>query len=51
MAGVAVDSWFTGFADTHGGIVYFSVYLGETEGAEVSSSKAQQIALQILSEL
>lgn len=51
MAGVAVDSWFTGFADTHGGIVYFSVYLGETEGAEVSSSKAKEIALQILSEL
>lgn len=51
MAGVVVDSWFTGFADTHGGIVYISVYLGETEGAEVSSSKAKEIALQILSEL
>ncbi|WP_373263570.1 penicillin-binding transpeptidase domain-containing protein [Hungatella hathewayi] len=50
MAGVAVDSWFTGFADTHNGIVYFSVYLGETEGAEVSSSRAKEIALQILSE-
>ena len=39
MAGVAVDSWFTGFADTHGGIVYFSVYLGGRGGVQLKGKR------------
>ena len=46
--GVVVDAWFTGFADIHGKRLYFCIYLGETEGADVSSTKAKEIAIQIL---
>ncbi len=48
--GIVVDSWFTGFADTDGTRIYFCVYLGETEGGDVSSAKAKEIALKILSD-
>ena len=47
--GVVVDAWFTGFADIAGKRVYFCVYLGETEGADVSSTKAKEIASEIIS--
>ena len=47
--GVVVDAWFTGFADIAGKRVYFCVYLGETEGADVSSTKAKEIAGEIIS--
>lgn len=49
-AGVVVDSWFTGFADGDGKRVYFCVYLGETQGAEVSSAKAREIAVRIVTD-
>lgn len=46
--GIVVDSWFTGVADTDGGRIYFCVYLGETDGADVSSAKAREIAVEIV---
>lgn len=45
---MAVDAWFTGFADVNGTRKYFCVYLGQTDGVEVSSTKAREIALTIL---
>lgn len=48
--GIVVDSWFTGFADTGGKRIYFCVYLGETDNADVSSARAREIALEIVSE-
>lgn len=49
--GVVVDAWFTGFADTTDERRYFCVYLGETDGEDVSSTKAKEIAIKILSDL
>ena len=46
--GIVVDSWFTGVADTDGRRIYFCVYLGETDGADVSSAKARKIAVEIV---
>lgn len=48
--GIVVDSWFTGFAECDSGNKYFCVYLGETQGAEVSSAKAREIAIKIITE-
>ena len=48
--GIVVDSWFTGFADSNGKRIYFCVYLGETEGKDVSSAKAREIAVEIVSD-
>ena len=45
---VAVDAWFTGFAETAEGKRYFCVYLGRTDGREVSSTLAREIAIRIL---
>lgn len=50
MQGVVVDAWFTGFADINGDRSYFCVWLGETEGKDVSSAKAREIAVKIVSE-
>lgn len=47
--GIVVDSWFTGFADAPEKRIYFCVYLGETNNAEVSSAKAREIAVNIVS--
>ncbi len=47
--GVVVDAWYTGFAESGDEKVYFCVYLGETEGQNVSSSKAREIAVKIVS--
>lgn len=47
--GIVVDSWFTGFADTPEKRIYFCVYLGETENKDVSSAKAREIAIEIVS--
>lgn len=47
--GVVVDAWFTGFAEAADKRISFCVYLGETENKEVSSVKAKEIALQIVS--
>lgn len=50
--GIVVDSWFTGFADTkENGRIYFSIYLGETNNKNVSSTKAKEIAINIINEL
>lgn len=49
--GVTVDAWFTGFMDIDSERTYFCVYLGETDGADVSSTRAREIALRILSSL
>lgn len=48
--GITVDAWFTGFADTADGRVCFCVYLGETEGREVTSAGAREIALKLLAD-
>lgn len=46
---VVADSWFTGFAETPEKRIYFCVYLGETDNANVSSVKAREIAIEIVS--
>lgn len=48
--GIVVDSWFTGFADTVNKRIYFCVYLGETDDKTVSSAKAREIAIKIVTE-
>lgn len=48
LSGAVVDSWFTGFSDTGEEKIYFCVHLGETEGEEVSSTKAKEIAVRII---
>lgn len=48
--GIVVDSWYTGFADTADKRVYFCVYLGETDNKNVSSAKAREIAVKIVSD-
>lgn len=47
--GIVVDSWFTGFADTSGKRIYFCVHLDETDNKNVSSAKAKEIAVKIVS--
>ena len=47
--GITVDAWYTGFADV-GRRVYFSVYLGETAGQDVSSAAAREIAVSLISD-
>lgn len=48
--GVTVDSWYTGFAVTPDNVIYFCVYLGRTDGMEVSSARAREIAVQVVSD-
>lgn len=48
--GIVVDSWYTGFADNADQRIYFCVYLGETENKNVSSAKAREIAIKIVSD-
>lgn len=48
--GVVIDAWFTGFADIPGKQIYFCVYLGETDNRDVSSAKAREIAVEIVSD-
>ena len=48
--GIVVDAWFTGFAETPKGNIYFCVYLGQSDGMEVSSSIAKETAVQIVSD-
>lgn len=50
IQGIVADAWFTGFAENEGRNVYFCIYLGETDGKEVSSAKAREIAIKIVSE-
>lgn len=48
--GVVVDAWFTGFAESTEGNIYFCVHLGRTDGMNVSSSLAKEIAIQLVSD-
>ena len=48
--GIVVDSWFTGFAENGGKRISFCVYLGETDEKDVSSTKAREIAIEIVSD-
>lgn len=48
--GITVDAWFTGFAESENGNIYFCVRLGETEGMNVSSTLAKEIAIKIVSD-
>lgn len=48
--GIVVDAWFTGFAETEKGNIYFCIYLGETGSRNVSSTVAKEIAVQIVSD-
>ena len=48
--GIVVDAWFTGFAEGAKGKVYFCVRLGRTDGMDVSSPRAKEIAIQIVSD-
>lgn len=50
MDSIVVDAWFTGFAEGTGKRLYFCVYLGRTDGMNVSSSLAKEIAIQIVSD-
>ena len=48
--GMVVDAWFTGFAETAEGNLYFCVRLGRTDGMNVSSPLAKEIAIHIVSD-
>ncbi len=48
--GIVVDAWFTGFAESTTGEFYFCVRLGRTDGMNVSSSLAKEIAMNIVSD-
>lgn len=48
--GIAVDAWFTGFAERAEGKLYFCVYLGRTDNMDISSVRAREIAMQIVSD-
>lgn len=47
-AGITVDAWYTGFAETAGGNIYFCVYLGRTDDKNVTSAAAKDIAIRLL---
>lgn len=51
LAGIVEDAWFTGFAGEEGDLLYFCVYLGKTDGADVSSARAKDIALKLCSQI
>lgn len=48
--GIVVDAWYAGFAEGPKGNVYFCVHLGRSDKEEVSSAKAKEIAIQIVSD-
>lgn len=48
--GVVVDAWFTGFAEGLEGNIYFCVHLDRTDGMNVSSSLAKEIAIRLVSD-
>lgn len=48
--GIVVDAWFTGFAERAEGKIYFCVYLGRTDGMNVSSPLAKEITIQMVSD-
>lgn len=50
VGGIVADAWFVGFADGPGRRIYYCVYLGRTDGMDVSSTIAKEIAIRIVSE-
>lgn len=48
--GIVVDAWFTGFAESTAGNIYFCVRLGRTDGMDVSSTLAKEIAVKLVSD-
>ncbi len=50
--GIVVDAWFTGFAENPelGETIYFCVYLGQSDGKNVSSTSAKEIAIRLISD-
>lgn len=48
--GIVVDAWFTGFAESTEGNIYFCVYLGRTDNKNVSSTIAKEIAIRLVSD-
>lgn len=48
--GVVVDAWFTGFAERTEETLYFCVHLGRTDGMNVSSPLAREIAIRLVSD-
>lgn len=48
--GIVVDAWFTGFAESTKGNIYFCVHLGKTDGRNVSSPLAKEIAVKLVSD-
>lgn len=48
--GIVVDAWFTGFAESTTGKICFCVRLGRSDGMNVSSSLAKEIAIRIVSD-
>ncbi len=48
--GIVVDAWFTGFAESPEGNLYFCVRLGRTDNKNVSSAAAKEIAIQIVTD-
>ena len=47
--GIVADCWYAGFADV-GRRIYFCIYLGETDSANVSSALAREIAVSLIKE-
>ena len=48
--GIVVDAWFTGFAESAAGDIYLCVRLGRTDGMDVSSSLAKEIAIKVITD-
>lgn len=48
--GIVVDAWYAGFAEAADKRIYFCVHLDETDGQNVSSLKAREIAVEIVSD-
>lgn len=48
--GIVVDAWYAGFADAVDKRIYFCVHLDETDSQNVSSLKAREIAVEIVSD-
>lgn len=48
--GIVVDAWYAGFADAVDKRIYFCVHLDETDSQNVSSPKAREIAVEIVSD-
>lgn len=46
--GAVVDAWFAGFAEKEGKNLYFCVYLGRTDGKDVTSAAAKEIAIRLV---